>query len=289
MPVAAATPSFVTAPSQVFTPSAERGVGAHRLLDARARDRQHVGQRHVRQRVGRGARHRARHVAHAVVHDVVHHVTWDRRASSRARSRSTRPDRSRCRRARRPAASPRTSSAVTRCGAFAPGHEHGADHEVGARARGPRPRARDDITVWMRPRQIRSISRRRSTFLSTTTTSACMPAAISAAFHPAMPPPSTTTVAGATPLAPPISTPRPPWGRSRYFAPSCGAIRPAISDIGASSGSRPSGSLHRLVGDGAHASLGEEPRQRLVGREVQVGEQARDRRGTARTPRAAAP
>ena len=76
---------------------------------------------------------------------------------------------------------------------------------------------------------------------STTTTSASMPAAICAAFPPAMPPPSTTTCAGLTPEAPPISTPRPPCGRSSSFAPTWGAIRPAISDIGASSGSRPSG------------------------------------------------
>ncbi len=67
-----------------------------------------------------------------------------------------------------------------------------------------------------------------------------MPAAIWAAFAPAMPAPSTTTLAGATPDAPPISTPRPPRGRSSAAAPSCGAMRPAISDIGASSGRRPS-------------------------------------------------
>ena len=78
---------------------------------------------------------------------------------------------------------------------------------------------------------------------STTVTSASMPAAICAAFAPAIPAPSTTTFAGATPEAPPISTPRPPRVRSSAAAPSCGAIRPAISDIGASSGSRPSGSI----------------------------------------------
>ena len=87
---------------------------------------------------------------------------------------------------------------------------------------------------------MRSISRSRSMLRSTTTTSASMPAAICAAFQPAIPPPSTTTFAGITPEAPPISTPRPPCGRSSSFAPTCGAIRPAISDIGPSSGSRPS-------------------------------------------------
>ena len=65
------------------------------------------------------------------------------------------------------------------------------------------------ITVWIRPCQTRSMSRSRSTLRSTTVTSASMPAAICAAFAPAMPAPSTTTLAGATPDAPPISTPPP--------------------------------------------------------------------------------
>src|SRR5215217_511631 len=97
-------------------------------------------------------------------------------------------------------------------------------------------------TVRIRPRWIWSIYLSRSTFLSRTRTSASMPAAIHAAFRPAMPPPRTTTLAGSTPEAPPINTPLPPYTRSRYVAPTCGAIRPAISLIGASSGSRPSSS-----------------------------------------------
>ena len=76
---------------------------------------------------------------------------------------------------------------------------------------------------------------------STIVTSASIPAAIWAALDPAMPPPSTTTRAGSTPDAPPMRTPRPPRGRSRAAAPTWGAIRPAISLMGASSGSRPSG------------------------------------------------
>ena len=96
---------------------------------------------------------------------------------------------------------------------------------------------------------------------STTVTSASMPAAIWAAFAPAIPAPSTTTFAGATPEAPPISTPRPPRGRSSAAAPSCGAIRPAISDIGASSGSRPSGSITVSYATDADAPLREEPGQ----------------------------
>ena len=69
-----------------------------------------------------------------------------------------------------------------------------------------------------------------------------MPWAIQAAFWPAMPPPSTSTLAAATPETPPISTPRPPDSRSSRWAPTWGAIRPATSLMGASSGSRPSDS-----------------------------------------------
>ena len=53
-----------------------------------------------------------------------------------------------------------------------------------------------------------------------------------------MPPPSTSTRPGATPGTPPSSSPRPPSGFSRKYAPACAASRPAISLIGASSGSR---------------------------------------------------
>ena len=67
-----------------------------------------------------------------------------------------------------------------------------------------------------------------------------MPSAIAAAFMPETPAPSTTTFAAYTPDTPPISTPRPPPSRCRWCAPTCGAIRPATSDIGASSGSDPS-------------------------------------------------
>ena len=44
---------------------------------------------------------------------------------------------------------------------------------------------------------------------------------------------------GAQPAA--VSTPRPPPSACRWYAPTCGAIRPATSDMGASSGSEPSG------------------------------------------------
>ena len=45
-----------------------------------------------------------------------------------------------------------------------------------------------------------------------------------------------------TPDTPPMRTPRPPLPRSRQCAPTWGAIRPATSDIGASSGRDRSGS-----------------------------------------------
>ncbi len=72
------------------------------------------------------------------------------------------------------------------------------------------------------------------------TTSASMPWAIQAALAPAIPAPSTRTFAGWTPDTPPIRTPRPPWPFSSRLAPTCGAMRPATSLIGASSGRRPS-------------------------------------------------
>ncbi len=73
------------------------------------------------------------------------------------------------------------------------------------------------------------------------TTSACMPTAMAAAFDPATPAPITTTRPARTPGTPLSSTPRPPAGRWRCSAPAIVAIRPAISLIGARSGSEPSG------------------------------------------------
>ena len=69
-----------------------------------------------------------------------------------------------------------------------------------------------------------------------------MPTAICAAFSPDTPPPMTMTLAGATPGTPPGSTPRPPLNFIRLYAPTCGASRPATSDMGASNGSERFGS-----------------------------------------------
>src|SRR2546427_177159 len=106
-----------------------------------------------------------------------------------------------------------TSSALTRWGAFAPGTRTAPTTRSASRTRRSIPRL-DDIAVWIRPCHTWSIWRSGSTLRSTIDTSASMPAAICAALEPAMPAPSTTTRAGATPDAPPISTPRPTLGRS---------------------------------------------------------------------------
>jgi hypothetical protein len=77
----------------------------------------------------------------------------------------------------------------------------------------------------------------------------------------------------ATPGTPPGSTPRPPTERIRWYAPTCGASRPATSDIGASSGSARFGQLDGLVGDRRGAGL-EQRVGALLGRgQVQVGEE----------------
>ena len=75
--------------------------------------------------------------------------------------------------------------------------------------------------------------------VSKTNTSASIPIAMKAAFMPTAPPPMTITLAAATPGTPPSRMPRPPSGFSSMKAPAWVAILPAISLIGASSGSRP--------------------------------------------------
>ena len=60
---------------------------------------------------------------------------------------------------------------------------------------------------------------------------------MNAALVPTAPPPMIITFAEATPGTPPSRIPRPPSGFSRKKAPACVAILPAISLIGASSGS----------------------------------------------------
>ncbi|MNY24908.1 hypothetical protein D3C86_1586510 [compost metagenome] len=66
---------------------------------------------------------------------------------------------------------------------------------------------------------------------------------MAAAWLPTTPPPRITTLPGATPGTPPSSTPRPPLAFSRQLAPAWIDMRPATSDIGASSGRRPLASV----------------------------------------------
>ncbi len=88
-----------------------------------------------------------------------------------------------------------------------------------------------------------SSSRMRGIDRSSTTTSAFRPMAMRAAFMPTTPPPRTATRAGATPGTPQSSRPMPPLCFSRVSAAEKTAIRPATSDMGASSGRPPRASV----------------------------------------------
>ena len=90
-----------------------------------------------------------------------------------------------------------------------------------------------------RPPVTSSIWRIRGMERSSTTTSAPRPMAMRAAFSPTTPPPSTSTRAGATPGTPQNSSPMPPLCLSRVSAAEKTAMRPATSDMGASSGRPP--------------------------------------------------
>ena len=133
-----------------------------------------------------------------------------------------------------------TMSSVTRVGALAPGT---STAPMTTSLSGSRVSISWvlEARVRMRLPNRRSASRSRAGFRSRTVTSAPMPTAMVAAFIPETPAPSTSTWAGRTPGTPPMSTPRPPAYRSRNRAAACGAIRPATSLIGASSGSERSG------------------------------------------------
>jgi hypothetical protein len=78
---------------------------------------------------------------------------------------------------------------------------------------------------------------------STTVTFAPIPTAMRAVFEPTIPAPSMRMSAGGTPGTPPNKMPRPPCPFSRQAAPTCGAMRPATSDMGVKSGKEPSGAV----------------------------------------------
>jgi hypothetical protein len=118
------------------------------------------------------------------------------------------------------------------------GNQHGPDHEVGVRHHRSIA-SREDVRVWIRPVPD-AVVRQPVDVLVHHDDLGSIPAAIWAALPPAIPPPSTTTLAGMTPEAPPIKTPRPPLGARGTFAPSCGAILPAISTSAPAAACRPS-------------------------------------------------
>ena len=82
-----------------------------------------------------------------------------------------------------------------------------------------------------------------------------------------------TTLAHRTPGTPQTRTPRPPPGRIRWWEPISGAIRPATSLIGVSSGKRVVGQAHRLVGDGRVARGHQRLGAGQGGGQVEVGEE----------------
>ena len=110
-------------------------------------------------------------------------------------------------------------------------------------------------------------------FLSSSSTSACMPSAIAAAFMPETPAPMTTTLAAYTPGTPPISTPRPPPERIRWYDADLRGQPAGHLGHRRQQRQRPVGQLHRLVRDAGDPAV----QQRvgaLPGRgQVQVGEE----------------
>src|SRR3954471_22906714 len=131
---------------------------------------------------------------------------------------------------------PRTISRVISFGATAPGMST-APITTSASRSDSSIWSVEDITRLTRPERTSSRCRMRSIERSRMVTLAPRPGAMTAALYPPTPPPITPTRPGATPGTPPSKRPRPPSGFSRKYAPACAASRPAISLIGASSGS----------------------------------------------------
>ena len=104
---ASATAGWVISPARTFKPMRRPGFALQGAVDPVLGQLDHVRQRRVRERVGRGDRHRARHVRDAVVGDRRRPRTSGRSGSSGARSQSSPPGRS-----RRPPA-PRGASSAT--------------------------------------------------------------------------------------------------------------------------------------------------------------------------------
>src|SRR5690606_14453848 len=198
------------------------------------------GQGGVVQRQGGGARHGPGHVADAVVHHLVDHVSGrvmgGRMRGFRTaalvdghvhqhRSRQHAPD-----------------QIGISFGAAAPGTSTAPITRSALRTRSSTA-SRLAYRVWMRLPYWASSRRSASMRVSSTLTWAPRPTAMASAWLPTTPAPRMVTRPAGTPGTPPSSTPRPPCGVSRQWAPAWMAMRPATSDMGASSGSPPWASL----------------------------------------------
>ena len=255
----------------MLTPRASAVVGPDGPLDPCVRDRERVGQRHVRQCVGRRARHRARHVADAVVDDVVDHV---RRIRVRRHVRGLEAPAlvdgdvdehgARAHRAhllgRDEVRSPRT------------GDEHGADHEVGRehevldreRARHHRLDApAPDLVDLAQPDDVAVDDDHLR--LHARGDLGGVPAGDAAAQHDDLPRRDAARAAKQHAA---------PAGRTLERLRALLRREPA-GDLRHRREQRqmPVRRLHRLVGHGAHTPVDQEVRQPVVGGEVQVGEQ----------------
>jgi hypothetical protein len=98
-------------------------------------------------------------------------------------------------------------------------------------------------TVTTRAPKISSMCRNVFKSRSMRTTWAPLPTAMRAAFAPTTPAPRMVILAGGTPGTPPSRIPMPPCAFSSECAPACTDMRPATSDMGASSGSPPRGEV----------------------------------------------
>ena len=165
-----------------------------------------------------------------------------------------------------------TSSALTRCGAFAPGTST-APTTRSAPTTSRSIASAELMTVWMRPCQMRSMSRSRSTARSTTVTSASIPAAICAALAPAMPRAEHDHLGRSDPGR---AAHQHPSSTARAFQRGGAFLRShASGDLrhGRQQGQASVGGLHGLVRDRLHLAIGEEPGELRVRRQVEVGEQ----------------
>ena len=152
------------------------------------------------------------------------------------------------------------------------GHQHRADHQVRVEAglldlvRVGRDRLQVALVDLVRGAQLVDVR-------SSSSTSACMPSAIAAAFIPETPAPSTTTFAAYTPERRPSAHRGRPAPAPGVCAPTCGAIRPATSDIGASSGSAPSAVCTVSYATASMPDFSSASRALARRGQVQVGEQ----------------